>query len=135
MAGSSDIFAALKTAWTAAGATLSGINGPYFDRKPSGTAVGLPYAIFRSLANVPRGWTCANEIWQHNFSFIVRNTTAELAEANLNAIGSYFDPLMLSLAVGASIRLRRTGESYREEDKNIFVAEIEYELWRYKPRS
>lgn len=132
MASANDIFKAIRAVWSAS-ASLANYHGPYFDRAPQGTA--LPYVVFNSIANVREQNTCHGEIWLHGFQFVCRHRTAELAAAVLEAVGAVYDAAHpLTLATGAELHITREREIYREEDKNIFAASIEYRVLRYKPR-
>ncbi len=128
-----DVFAAIKTAWGGA-ASLAAIDGPYRDQA-DGTE-SFPYCVVVAVGNQRQGASSTSEYWRHVVEFTVYDTTPELCEAHVGAIGAVFDPLLPTLAAGkGSInRTRRTAEESRKEDRQVWKASITYDFLRTKPK-
>lgn len=146
-----DIYAALKTTWSAAAGVsglLNGLNGPYRGRAKVGTS--MPYCTFHPVSNNLRFFSSDSEYWDGAFMFRVFAPTAEAVSAWIGKIGAVFDPAELSLAAGTGqvLQLRRISETYLDDagggdnaafanltDKNVSMGVIVYRADRSKDRT
>lgn len=129
-----DVIAAMLTAL--ADSSVTGLNGPYLDRKPSGTTIGYPYCILSAPHAAQDDRTSASEYWKGIVRFQVWTILGSTDGWNwIGLLGSVFDEWTASLSAGAVLQSRRLGESVMEEDKGIWQAVVQFEVTRQKPRT
>lgn len=133
-----DVWAAVKTVWDVA-TTLTGLNGPFRDRKPAGLDPGIPYIIFRAGDATPFRYTSSSEYEQYSFQFDIYDRTPEACGAAFGLIGSVFDPVRLTLGTGKGnqVLLRRgmaSDDGERTVDKTLAMQTLSYEFTRRVPK-
>lgn len=126
----------LKTAWTAAGATLSSINGPHRAEKPPIVADGFPYVVVVAEPSICVQWTCDNEYWEHEVTFWVYNKTPETTAGNAATIRGVFDDeqQVITLSSGSIVRKRSERSEHVQLDKDIWRVSVPYSFLTSRPR-
>ena len=138
------LVAALKVVWDANSATLSGIDGFYWDSKPPEPSVGFPYCIMKAPDSILDQMTCLSELWDHEITFWVYDRTPELCKTSINKIKAVFDPdsltngagaSTLSLSAGTVLGHRAVRAGYEEQDLDVWRGKARYDFKTSKTRT
>ena len=145
MAIAADLFAALKTVWTANATPnkpLAAITGPYRDRAPAQVVpaeIVFPVCVVKGRKSVRTSLTNMSEYWRSDVVFEVRDKTAALAEASLTGIVAVYGASFRTAATSpqstvAILSIRAIDEDNKQEKEQVEVASAAYRITWSKPR-